>query len=704
MRGGSPVDAVVGSVFSLKTIRATTLRGAVLGSVSLLGLALSAGILTTPALAQAQAAGQGSETIVLDTITLLGTGMATEVMTNPASISVLEGKALERSPPVSIASLMRDVPGVQINEEGIERISIRGETSRRVAILIDGQALTDHTNYGQPVLVDPTTVERIEVVRGSSSVVSGSRAIGGVINIITKKGADKPLSVTTTAGYMSATRGYRASVTASGTLDAGPGKFDYRLSLGRMKQDDRRTPDGKLDPSDVDDRNLSGHVGYRLGDHYFGAKAQRYDLSANVYVGQPNFLISLPHRDLRKVGLFYEGRNLTSWLTGLNVDVYRQTIDREFKNDVTTAAGRMTVKVLSTSFDKQTTYGANLRTEMTFSENSRTMVGLQYEDDSLVADKVSVTTMSTSPLPRTSIRYDDGTIRTLSAFAQHEVALTDSLTATVGGRWYDVEAKLDASRENGRNNPTLANSDRLGLGSVGLVWSPDEALALRANVSQGYIYPTLGQLFLTTTAGGQTIAGNPNLEPERATTFEIGARFDRSGAVIDATLFYTNAKDYIATVMNGSIGSYQNVDTARAWGLELLAEHRFAAAGLTPYVSLTAMQRELHYANGLRTRDSGTPTFDGRIGLRKDWDLNWGQVGIDAFVRGESGADYRNDAGVISGSSDGYATLNLRTHLALDNGLSLTAELANLTNRRYAPYGEMEGAGRSINLFATAKF
>ncbi len=78
---------------------------------------------------------------------------------------------------------------------------------------------------GQPLLIDPASIERIEVLRGSSSVVSGGRAIGGVVNIVTKKGADKPLEISTQAGYFSATKGYRASTALSGS-QAG---FDYRL-------------------------------------------------------------------------------------------------------------------------------------------------------------------------------------------------------------------------------------------------------------------------------------------------------------------------------------------------------------------------------------------------------------------------------------------------------------------------------------------
>lgn len=329
-----------------------------------------------------------STPIRLDAITLIGTGLPTEVLTNPAAITIIEAEALAHTAPVSVSALLRDVPGLHVSEEGIERVALRGEESSRVAVMIDGQALTDHTGYGQPVLVDPTTIERIEVVRGSSSVVSGNRAIGGVINIVTKKGADKPFQLTARAGWISATRGHRLSVTAAGTVEAGAGAFDYRLSFGRMEQGDRRTPDGVLEDSSTSDRNVSAHLGYRQGDHYFGLRAQAYDLAAQVYTGDPNFIIDLPRRDLRKAALFYEGSNLTPWLDRLSVDVYRQTIAREFTNDITQSMGPMgSMRVLSGSNDEQTTAGVRLKAEMQVSSGTRTVMGVEYEDDGLVTDK-----------------------------------------------------------------------------------------------------------------------------------------------------------------------------------------------------------------------------------------------------------------------------------------------------------------------------
>lgn len=663
-------------------------------------LALGAGFCAVAATTFAQ-----TETQVLDTVTVIGTGLPTEVLRNPASISVISAESIEETAPVSVATLLRDVPGVHISEEGIERISIRGETARRVAILIDGQKLTDHTNYGQPVLVDPTTIERIEVVRGSSSVVSGSSAIGGVINIITKRGADKPFSLSTTAGYMSATRGHRLSASAAGTVGAGPGSLDYNFSVGRMKQGDRRTPDGRLTPSDVEDRNVSGHLGYRLDKHYFGLKAQSYDLGANVYVDQPGFLIELPHRDLRKTSLFYEGAQLTPWLTKLSFNVYRQTIERDFRNDVSVAAGPMRIRVLSTSLDDQTTSGANLRAEMKFSSNSRTVAGLEFEDDAMTADKATDTTRTPPGTTTTSLRFDDARTRTLSMFGQHEISLTDQLAATAGARWYRVRSDHSVSTTNGVDNPRGDDSsDSLILGSVGLVWTPHNRMALRANVSQGYIYPTLGQLFLTTTGGGVTLVGNADLKPETSTTYELGARYAAGGTMLDLTLFYASSDDYIATVSSGTQGTYENVDAADSWGVEVYAEHALGVWGLSPYASFAAMRRQLHYGNGYDTYDGGAPSFSGKIGVRKDW--RWGRAAgsMDLFVRGESRVRLRDEAGALAGSASGYGTLNLRAHADLGAGLGLVAEFNNLTDRSYTPYGQMPGAERSLNLYVTKKF
>jgi hemoglobin/transferrin/lactoferrin receptor protein len=105
----------------------------------------------------------------LGTVVFTANRRETELRYAPAAVSVITRKEIERRGGSSIAELLRDVPGVQIDESsipGLKRIRIRGEDARRSLVLIGGQETTDHTTYGPPMLIDPALIDRIEVGRG----------------------------------------------------------------------------------------------------------------------------------------------------------------------------------------------------------------------------------------------------------------------------------------------------------------------------------------------------------------------------------------------------------------------------------------------------------------------------------------------------------------------------------------------------------
>lgn len=659
------------------------------------------------ALSPAQAQDSGVR-MDLGVISVLPTGLETTVFESPSSISLIGAEEIDRQAPRSVADILRNVPGVIVTDgsTGIERIRIRGESSRRVAISIDGQKLTDHTNYGQPILIDPAAIERIEVVRGATSVVSGARAIGGSINIITKRGSDQPFEGSVGSSYYSENEGWKGNASLAGSHQA----LDWRLTYARTDFDNRTTPDGELHPSSSDSENLTAHLGLTFGNHYVALKGQAYDISSETWTGDPDFTIDLPKRDLRKGGLYYEGTDLTPWMPRLSANIFYQTIEREFRNNVNIVAGPQRIGVYSTSDDTQKTGGFNIQAELRFADGHRTAIGVEYENDYIETDKATDTTVTPpfgAPVATHSLREDEARIKTTSAYLQHEMDLTPTLTGTLGGRYYHVDAELEKSRTDGVKNDGESNSDDHWLGSAGLVWTPRTDLMFRANISQGYIYPTLAQLFLSTTAGGGTILGNSDLDPETATTYEIGTRYDAGSTVLDAALFYTEARDYIASVTiddANNISQYQNVDKVKSWGLELYAEHEIGATGFVPYVSAAFMKRRFEYDNGYESFDSGTPDIAGRIGIRKDWHAHWGEGELDLYLRGESRAVQRNENGDIATEAAGYGTLNFRSSTTFDNGLSLVAGITNITDRNYDPIDELPGAERSFNISASLRF
>lgn len=208
---------------------------------------------------------------------------------SPVSIQVVDRQALDKLTGDSVAEALRDVPGVEIYDNalaGRKQIRIRGEAPSRVLILIDGQEVTYQRsghNSGPGLLIDSSSLERIEVVKGPHSVLYGSLAIGGVINFITKKGGDKPIGGKINVVYDSATDGWTESAAVYGSIDG----FDYRLNASYADHGDRDTPDGRLPNTGFDNQSQGAWLGYTLGKHKFGLSLDRYKLDTQTYFNEP---------------------------------------------------------------------------------------------------------------------------------------------------------------------------------------------------------------------------------------------------------------------------------------------------------------------------------------------------------------------------------------------------------------------------------
>lgn len=692
---------------------------------------LAMAVISAPTMAADEQADSKSKT--LDTQVVLGAGSKVSILENPASVSVISKEDIQKNPAIGIADQLRNLPGVQVYDDGtpgMMRIRIRGEESRRVTIQIDGHAITDHSAYGAPMLIDPAIIERIEVVRGPSSVLSGSNAIGGVVNIITKRGGSKPLEGSVTATGFSATSGYS---TTANLMGAGGG-LDWRLTASKAHEGDRRTPEGRISPTDYDTDQFSMHLGYATGKHYFAAKADQFRLEANTFPFfqetdlYREFDVSLPQRDLQKFGLYYEGVNLNSWVTNIEASAYIQTVDREFVNHIVMEGPTPMIDSLtvdSTSDDIQETSGFHLQADLALIPLGLTVWGLEYEYDTLKTVKTSNQSVVMNlpfQLPaEVSNSFDDARIATLSTYIQQRLELDDKTTMYIGGRYYTVDARQNESVEieNGVIQPTTLakNTDDRFLGSLGLVHKYTDNWTVRANASQGYSYPTLQQLFLTTTAGGIIVEENKNLKPEKSDVIELGTRWSSDRFMLDAAVFHIWSKDYIfesfVKEVNGrTFGVYENVNKVQTDGAEIQAEYYLESSDTALYVHANATRRELNYGGGVRTTESGTPRFSGRFGVRHGWLYSpVTDAELDVFVRGETKAKYHDldptyqEATSTPGkSAASYGTLNAQFAVKHDAYLDINLTLNNLLDKTYHPYGELMGAGRSAVLSTTFRF
>ena len=708
-----------------------------------LALVVTAAML--PVLVQAH-----EKTTLLDTMTVVGTRTETTVRDNPASVSVVEREQIEKRGADSVAELLRDVPGVSVVDTavaGMKRIRIRGEQSNRVVILVDGQEMTDHSSFGAPFLIDPSNIERIEVVRGPASVMHGAKAIGGVINVITKKGATDPVVVELGVGYFSGSKGKQGMAAVSGTLD----RFDYRLSISADDHKDRRVAKGRHSPdskklpnSGSKNKDVSLHLGMKLGErenHYLSFKANQHKLEADGWednfslvkglpaagivsmirdgeVDVAQFNANLPKRDLKKAGLYYEGADLSPLLRKISADLFYQQVDREFSNKIRLdgrnimAMGRgpavADIGMASQSKDKTKTYGGSSQFDFEFHEKHYTIAGVQYLKDELDTKKQNEVMLNklefATPLPPgflpplpVSIKSqpaDSATMQTTSAFMQDEWTLPNDFKLIAGVRYYRVKSELDKTKGSEHKAGENSTHSRF-VKALGLTWTGLDHTTLRASYSEGYVMPSLLEQFTDSRAGrGITLHGNPDLSPERSQNYELGLRYQNRGVVFDGTLFYTKSKEYITFESCGNSNRctggdiYTNADKAKSYGLELLMEYWIADTPYTPYLTTTLMRRKVTM-DDFATYKTDVPTISGQLGMRYERSFAGTDLWADGFIQASSKTDKKELAieksGKVSRHLSGWSTLNFAVggNFGDEGQHRLALHLNNLNNRHY---------------------
>lgn len=651
----------------------------------------------------------------LPTTVVSATGYQQQALRAPVSITVVEQGEIQRKPVSDLAEVLRDIPGVDIVDSGVagmKRISLRGESSRRVLIKVNGQPIPDHSNYGSPLLLDANIIERIEVVRGSASVVHGSNAIGGVINITTRQAAPGESEAFVGAGYYSATRGHRLNGGILGATDT----FDWRLQVSKAKFNDRKIPRGRLKgesdrnkyshlkPSDSEQKSLSAELGWRLDERQrISWQGDYFRQEANAWLPpEDRVVLGFPKRDSLRNALTYSFADEEALFHSVEGRVYHQTGKRVMEN-----ANKPILQI--SSEDKLKVHGAQLNMASRLFGDNTTVIGFEYQKDKLDADKKRTLSIPFPIPPQITLSGQVSEQEQWSAYVQQQIRITDTLEANLGARYYNIDSRLKKSTERSKTS----KSDNQLVGSASLVWQYDDKSSLRTNIAQGYTYPSLTQQFSATQGGTAMNYGNPKLKAEKATTYELGWRFDGERLTADATLYHSRAKDFIdktelkaGNAVEGffdvctsrSCFQWFNVSKAQTTGAELMLAYQLTS--WRPYMNLGIQKRRMYYADGTKTWRSGLPIFQGRAGV--EWYATQ-DLELDFYVRGggkarREGYDFLAESKSQRRSS--YAELNIGAYYKptqLPN-LSLAVLAQNLADRRYRNPEELQAAGRALDM------
>ncbi|MBV4500327.1 TonB-dependent receptor domain-containing protein [Pseudomonas shirazensis] len=618
--------------------------------------------------------------LTLEEVVVTASGFEQRVEDAPASITVIDGEDLRRKSYRDLGDAVRDVEGVTVNGGANESdISMRGMPGDYTLILVDGKRqsaresrVNGNAGYEQSFVPPAAAIERIEVVRGPMSSLYGSDAIGGVINVITRKVS---LEWGGSIGYDYSARQHSAEGDAGQTTFylSGPLKEDllglqvWGRYLDRQADADLEQTNGH---SKADHRDLTTRLAFTPTiDHDILLEAGVTRLKNGDGVSA-NWATREQENNRDHWSLSHQGR--WGWATS-DVALYQETTSREGKAtpDQTDIYGRkpeIRNRVLDAKLVVPTTYNVST-------------VGLQWQ-------KNQVTDWNQGLGDKVDYEFS---VQQKALFAENEWSVTDTFALTGGLR-------MDNHEEYGNHfSPRLYG-----------VWRATDQWTLKGGVARGFKTPELravveGYAYLR--RNRFVMLGNPDLKPETSTNYEVSALWsNRNDLSAGVTLFYNDFQDKLSTVTtdrrwNGYIVMDRvNVDKAVIRGVELTGQWDIRADLLIKGNYSYTDSEQKTGAN------AGAPlalTPKQKANLRGEWQVN------DRAQAWAALSYYGEETGntITAESAPGYTTADIGGSYDLTHALTVNASLNNITDKRLddETYGTVN-YGRTLWMGATYNF
>lgn len=501
----------------------------------------------------------------LDTVVVTAAGFEQKLVDAPASISVLSREDLEERRYINLAQALADVEGIDINQgtgkTGGLNISIRGMPSEYTLILIDGRRQNNSgditpNGFGETstsFMPPMSAIERIEVIRGPMSTLYGSDAMGGVVNIITRRvpatwGGSVSLNHT-----IQENRDY-GETSGSSAYFAGPVVEDLLGLAVRGSVTDRGASDLSFDDGSVVSRRGAAAVEGRIFD--IGARLSLtpdadHDVYLDVERGRQVY-----NNDNCQLGTL-DGRagNATAGCTATpNTTAAGYADELRFQRDQVALGYRGTFDIgrVDASLTRRATETIGRTVPGTIGMAWTGFPGIvggaprELESTDTFLDAKLVSSIGDAHTLTVGGQFIDADVtdglttetfnqRSWALFAENEWRPLEPLAITLGARYDHHDAF------GGHVSPRLY-----------AVWTASEQWTIKGGVSEGYKAPTVNELHdgINGATGQGTVItiGTPTLQPETSRNTEIGVYFDNgNGFNANVTLFENRFEDRIST-------------------------------------------------------------------------------------------------------------------------------------------------------------
>lgn len=511
-----------------------------------------------PALAQSPQDPPASQLPVyeLPSIVVTATGRPEEVSRIAGTLQVIPQERIARSTAKSVTDLLGENAVGFMSEwtAGQTSINIRGASTEgqgrdfksQILILINGH----RAGTANVSKLSPADVERIEIVRGPSSVVYGSQNMGGVINIILKTGRTAP------GTQLEASTGSWSLLQGRAQTGGTSGKYDWYFGAeGGSRQDYNRSGNVTEQNTHWTRYGGTGALGYQIDDD------QRIDLTVRSdgiynagFRGSSSNVFAFDNRYNQSADLTYNGKTPGGRGTLFFQAYYVRDVDdlsnpsplsalNSFGNRSYIDRNRRQLDIVGTRF--QPGYKPWAGNEL--------LIGIDWEHSTLRSNRFRLTNaVSNQPSPQDNNQTDNVFgfyVEDAQRFFDDRLTVRGGVRQTIGSTAIDWTP----------NAPTLipaTNNYRATTYSVGATFQVNDWLNTRVGASSGFRAPTATELGanFTVTPIGTTILGNPNLLPETSHQIEAGATANWNAGRFDLAIFQNIISNRIQAVTISSVG------------------------------------------------------------------------------------------------------------------------------------------------------
>ena len=468
--------------------------------------------------------------VTLNEIVVTATKTEKELKDVTQSVTVITADEIKRSTASTAAEVLQQAAGAVVDTYGtpgsVNSIHLRGSSAGQVVVLLDGIRLNNPLNGQSDLSALPISIEdidRIEIVRGPSSALYGADAVGGVVNIITKKPASTVSRISGAAG----SNGYD-NLQLSTSLRKGAGYFSVTGS--------RETSDGYRLNGDLDQWIVNGRAGYDV------SKVTSIDLTAN-YISKENGVpgsIQFPSPFARQQdrGLVLGASFRTRFSKTLDLKISGSRSEDQLRyQDPFPFFGPPPID----SLHKSTSKVGEAQVNWLAGSWSLFTLGYEQRKDSL-----------------SSTDAGDHETTNDAWYLQDEMSLGDSLIVVIGGR--EDKHSVYGDQFSPR---TSARYIVAGSGTI-----------IRASYGKSFRAPTFGDLYWN----DSFTVGNPNLKPESSKEYEAGIEQPLGlGNRIKLTGFHRKVTDLINYNANVFPGTFENIGKVDIKGVEAEAAVKVSA-------------------------------------------------------------------------------------------------------------------------------